>query len=160
MLSKKFIKKLSHLKPYKVYSFADLNEFDKDALSVIINRLASSGEIIKVGKGMFYKRKKSEMHKKSEGLELNRYRPQDSYSIRHNRIKPSCIPMFKSLFYSNRNNFIPLDNFISRVLLEDSLVMSEILIRKFGSSRVLEVYLKNFRNQGKIQKNIEELLNV
>ncbi|PHQ92151.1 MAG: hypothetical protein COB42_02335 [Sulfurimonas sp.] len=160
MLSREFKNNLNHLKPYKVYSFADLNEFNKDSLSVIINRLANSGEIIKIGKGKFYRRKKSEMSKKKEGLELNKYKPQDPYSIRHNRIKPSSIPIFKSLFYSNRNNFIPLDNFISRVLYEDSLVMSEIIVRRFGSSRVLEVYLNNFRRQGKIQNNIEELLNV
>jgi hypothetical protein len=143
-----------------VYSFADFSDIDHNALSVIVNRLCDSGLLVKIGKGKFYKRSKEASKEFCERQEFCKFPPVDKYSIRHGKIKPSRIPMFAGLFYSNRDKAIPLDRFISRVIDEDSIVMSDVLLRRFGRAKVLEVYLNNFRSKGIVEENIEELLNV
>ncbi|PHR54454.1 MAG: hypothetical protein COA44_13135 [Arcobacter sp.] len=160
MFSKAFKQKIQYLKPYKVYSNNSFQDIEEAALSVLVHRNIKEGKLIKVGKGKFYKRKKGELPIEGISLDPKKYLPSDKYSVRHNCIKPSKYPIAELLFYSNRNRAIPLDNYISKILDQDSIILAEFISRMFGKARVLEVYLDNFRSKGLVQENVEVLLGV
>lgn len=157
MNAKKSIEqKIKNLRNYKVYDYSVLKDISNQRdIEVNINRLANIGVIRKIGNGRFYKSEnKSPL---SRPLYNN---PLDRQSIRYKKINPHKHFRFKHLFWSNHNNSISLNNYISRILSEDSMSYSRDLINIFGEREVLRVYLNSFKSKGISLPMIDRLASV
>lgn len=152
--------KIKRLRYYKVYDYSVLSDNlkdDRDSISVKMSRKFKKNEIIKIGKGKFYKRHKTSS---SQNKAVKRFNsPCDKSSLRYNQINPSKYPVFVDLFWSNRNIPIPLDNYISRILSENIVGYLPQLRYFFGDRKIIEVYLNNFYPHNRKMK-IEEFLDV
>lgn len=158
MNSKDIESKIKRLRYDRVYSNSSLSKIKKESgmISVKLNRLEKNGLIIKIGKGKFIRNK--------SGIFSERHfynNPSDKSSLRYEKIKPSKYQHFKRLFWSNRDNPIPLDNYIAKILIEDNYFNFSYLGLWFGESRVIEVYLNKIKSKEKIVlKSVERYYNI
>ncbi|WP_321469816.1 hypothetical protein [Halarcobacter sp.] len=150
--------KIKKLHSYKVYDYSIFDEEIKNAAESFICRASKSGKIIKIGKGKFYKRpSKNVLHKEIPNI-INK--PKDKSALKYNMISPSKYPIFKHLFWSNRNNPISLDNYIGVVLSKDNPGSLPYLRSFFGDRKVYEIYLNEFYQKGRKLPLIEEFLEI
>ena len=138
-----YIQKLQELKPYRVYG----NDVFSVAGSpqradVWVSRAKEQGLIVEIGKGKFYRRNLNECHKPKP----KRYnRPQDRYALRTGRIMPGKYTMLRSLFWSNLEEPIALENYICAAIEDGGIEAYPFIQRKFGDRKVIEVYLERLR---------------
>jgi len=148
--------KIKRLRNYKVYDNSVLKDISSPrVIEVNINRLANKGFIRKIGHGRFYKSENKER--------LNRplyNNPLDQQSLRYKKINPSKHLIFKHLFWSNKSNSISLENYIGRILSEDSMSYFRDLVNIFGEREVLSIYLNSFKSKGISLPMVERLVSV
>ena len=152
--------KIDRLKCYKVYDYKAISkdlERDRDNISVKISREAKKGNIVKIGKGKFYKRNISSNEELNNRVLINK--PKDKSSLRYEKIIPSKYPSFKRLFWSNNSSPIPLNNFISKILDQDVIGYFADLRVLFGDRKIIEVYLNNFYPHNR-KINLEEFFKI
>ncbi|WP_044418522.1 hypothetical protein [Halarcobacter anaerophilus] len=150
--------KIKKLRAYKVYNYSIFDEKLKKSAISFICRASKSGNIIKIGKGKFYKRpSKNKLYNEVPNF-YNK--PTDKSALKYNMISPSKYPIFKHLFWSNRNNPIPLDNYIGVVLSKDNPCSLPYLRSFFGDRKVYEIYLNEFYQKGRRLPLIEEFLEI
>lgn len=149
--------KIKNLRNYKVYDYALFDNENKIAAESYISRAAKNGDIIKIGKGKFYKRASSI---KEHNIPQFINHPRDKVALRHNKISPSKYPIFSKLFWSNRNVAISLDNYIGVILSKDDPSYLPYLRELFGDRKVYEVYLNHFYQKNRRLELIEEFLEI
>ena len=149
--------KIKNLRNYKVYDYTLFDDQNKITVESYISRAAKKGEIIKIGKGKFYKRA-SNINNHNIPQFINH--PRDKVALRHNKISPSKYPIFSKLFWSNRNVAIYLDNYIGVILSKDDPSYLPYLRELFGDRKVYEVYLNHFYQQNRRLELIEEFLEI
>ena len=152
-----WIHKIKKLRNYKVYDYSLFEDENKIAAQSYISRASKKGEIVKIGKGKFYKRASNIKEHKIPQL-INH--PRDKVALRHNKISPSKYPIFSKLFWSNRNVAIGLDNYIGVVLSKDNPAYLPYLRELFGDRKVYEVYLNYFYQKNRRLELIEEFLEI
>ncbi|OGS70790.1 MAG: hypothetical protein A3F91_09765 [Flavobacteria bacterium RIFCSPLOWO2_12_FULL_35_11] len=161
MKQSEFDKKILQLKPYRVYKYSDFNDLERGSFSVLLNRAEKKGLIIKIGKGSFYRRHKNDMPCFGGRVVLERKNmPSGKYELRRGKVKAINYPIVANLFWSNKHQEIPLDNFISRIIDEDAICYFGFLQKKFGDRKVIDIYLKNFKSKGKLKELFEEFFYV
>lgn len=148
--------RIKKLRKYKAYSSEDISDIaNKRDIERNLSRLANRGIIRKAGRNLFYR------SDNSRPLERELYNhPQDKESLRHQRINPGKHDIFKKLFWSNNSQPIPLSNYISRVLEEDSMCYVRDLVNLFGEREVLKNYLNKFRQKKLYLFSVEKVLDV
>ncbi len=149
--------KLKHLRPYKVYDYSIFDKKDISSAESYISRASQKGNIIKIGKGKFYKRT---LQNNLNPIPDIKNQPIDRVALRHNKILPSKYPIFNKLFWSNRNTSISLDNYIAVILSKDNPSYLPYLSALFGDRKVYEVYLNNFYQKNMRLSLIEEFLDI
>jgi hypothetical protein len=150
--------KIKKLHSYKVYDYSIFDDNIKNAAESFISRASKNGKIIKIGKGRFYKRpSKNELHSEIPEIINN---PKDKSALKYNQISPSKYPVFRNLFWSNRNKPIALDNYIGVVLSKDNPESLPYLRNFFGDRKVYEVYLNEFYQKGRRLPLIQEFLEI
>lgn len=149
--------KLKHLMVYKVYDYSLFDDENKVAAESYLSRAASKGEIIKIGKGKFYKRA---LDYKNNQIPQIINHPSDKVALRHNKIFPSKYPIFSNLFWSNKNIAISLDNYIGVILSKDNPSHLPYLRELFGDRKIYEVYLNHFYQKNRRLPLIEEFLEI
>lgn len=167
MLQSEFNKKIKALKPYVVYGADDFKEIENQQFSNLVNRAREKSLIVKIGKGKFYRRDDKSIAKLSKASDSENWKfpkrynnPSKSFALRHDRIRPFKYPIVADLFWSNKYQNIPLDNFISKIIDEDNFYSFPFLQQSFGDRKVIEVYLKNFKSKKNIKENFEEFFYV
>lgn len=153
-----FDAKINQLKPYKVYGYSNFKNLDMNSFSNLVSRAEKKGLLVKIGKGLFYRRNKSEASR--EAVDSRRNNPSGRYELRQGAVRPERYPIVSELFWSNKHNSIPLENFISKIINEDCYCYFPFLQHKFGDRKVMEIYLKNFRSQGVKKEFFEDFFNV
>lgn len=150
--------KIRKLHLYKVYDYSIFEEKTKGAAETYISRASKNGNIIKIGKGKFYKRPlKNKLHEQIPKIINN---PKDKTALKYNKISPSKYPIFKNLFWSNRNKPISLDNYIGVILSKDNPGSLPYLRGFFGDRKIYEVYLNEFYQKNRKLPLIEEFLEI
>lgn len=150
-------KKLKYLRIYKVYDYSLFDDKNKIAAESYLSRAAKNGEIIKIGKGKFYKRPSNIKNLLIPQI-INH--PADKVALKHNKISPSKYPIFNKLFWSNRNVAISLDSYIGVVLSKDNPSYLPYLRELFGDRKIYEVYLNHFYQKNRRLFLIEEFLEI
>lgn len=152
----KVSEKIKHLRSYKVYDYSIFDD-NKIAAESYLSRAAKKGEIIKIGKGKFYKRVSAQKEYQIPQIINN---PSDKVALRHNKISPSKYPIFSKLFWSNRNIAISLESYIAVILSKDNPSYLPYLRELFGDRKIYEIYLNHFYQKNRRLSLIEEFLEV
>ncbi len=149
--------KIKHLRSYKVYDYSLFDKENKIAAETYISRASKKGEIIKIGKGKFYKRASN---KQNSSIPSFINHPIDKVALKHNKISPSKYPIFRKLFWSNKSSSISLDNYIGVVLSKDNPSYLPYLRELFGDRKIYEIYLNHFYQKNRRLSLIEEFLEI
>lgn len=153
----KFENRVLKKRPYIVFSNKDFKDLDSNSFSLVAKRAEDKGLIVKIGKGLFYRRSFSENRQINNLDEMQREKyikpkrfnnPSFKYELRHKKVVPAKFPKVSYLFWSNKNNPIDIDKYISKVIEGNFISVYPFLQLGFGDRKVIEVYLKNFKSKG------------